>query len=318
MADGRGAARRLVLVGGPTASGKSALALAIAERQGGVVVNADAMQVYGVLRILTNRPGPEDEGRAPHRLFGVLPPDEACSAARWRTMATAACEEAWAAGRLPVLVGGTGLYFRALMHGLSPIPEIPDAIRAATRDLFAAAGNAHFHAMLASRDPAMAARLAPGDSQRLMRAWEVFAATGRSLADWQRARAGGDIGAAAFSILVMPPRAQLHSACDARFLAMLERGALDEVRALLALRLDPALPAMKALGVPQLAAHLRGEITLAEATALAQAATRQYAKRQSTWFRHQWSPDHLIDAQYSERTENEIFSKIRDFLLTAG
>ncbi|MBC7908418.1 MAG: tRNA (adenosine(37)-N6)-dimethylallyltransferase MiaA, partial [Rhodospirillaceae bacterium] len=174
-----------IVIAGPTASGKSGLALAIAEEFDGVVINADSMQVYDVLRVITARPSPEDEARAPHRVYGVLPPATACSAALWKDLAAAAMRAAWAAGKLPVVVGGTGLYLRTLMHGISPIPDIPDAIRAESRDRLARTGNAAFHAELAARDPVMAARLDPSNSQRLARAWEVLAATGRSLAEWQ-------------------------------------------------------------------------------------------------------------------------------------
>jgi len=308
--------RDLIIVGGPTASGKSALALDIAERFTGTVINADAMQVYSGLAILTNRPSAADEMRAPHRLFGILPPSETCSAGRWQKLALEACAEAWGAKRIPVVVGGTGLYIRALTRGLSPIPDVPDTVREAARALLAEIGAAKLHQRLAARDPVMGAKLRPSDSQRVVRAWEVLEATGRSLAEWQAATPEGGVTARTISILVAPPRAELHAACDARFAQMIERGALDEVRALLALNLDPKLPAMKSLGVPELAAHLAGSISLAEATTRAQATTRQYAKRQFTWFRHQWTPDFTLNAQYSERSNNEIFTKIREILLT--
>lgn len=308
--------KKAVILAGPTASGKSGLALRLAEEFGGVVINADSMQVYGVLRVLTARPGPEDEARAPHRLYGILPPSELCSAGRWRALAVAECQAAWAAGKLPVVVGGTGLYLRSLSQGLSPIPDIPDAVRAAARALFAELGNDAFHARLAERDPAMAARLHPGNSQRLTRAWEVLEATGRSLADWQAEPAADRVDAEFATLLIAPPRDELYRSCDRRFRAMIGQGALDEVRALTALDLDPALPAMKALGVPELAAHLRGELPLDEAVARAQQATRNYAKRQLTWFRHQLAAYHTLPAQFSERFSDEIFSIIRQFLLT--
>lgn len=309
-------ARKLIVVGGPTGSGKSALALAVAERFGGTVVNADSMQVYDGLRILTNRPSAEDEARVPHRLFGAIPPGEACSAGRWQRLAVEACEQAWAEGRVPIVVGGTGFYIKALVEGIAPVPDIPPEIREATRELCRTIGAPVLHARLAERDPAMAARLRPSDRQRLMRAWEVLEATGRSLRDWQAAPREGAIEAQHISTMVAPPRDLLYAACDARFAAMIERGALDEVRVLLALHLDPELPAMKVLGVPELAAHLAGTLTLPQAVARAQAATRQYAKRQFTWFAHQWSADVKLDAQFSESHGNEIFTKIREFLLT--
>jgi tRNA dimethylallyltransferase len=312
------AKRKLIVIGGPTASGKSALALAVAEQVQGTVVNADSMQVYDGLSILTNRPDVEEQARAPHRLFGVIPPEEACSAGRWQAMAVAACTEAWHARRIPVVVGGTGLYLRALIEGIAPVPDVPEDVRQATRALCREIGTPALHAKLAVRDPAMAAKLRPSDSQRLMRAWEVLEATGRSLSAWQDAPREGGVAAAHHAIFVAPPRAELYAACDRRFTAMIEKGALDEVRALLARKLDPDLPVMKSLGVRELAAHLADDLSLSEAIAKAQTATRHYAKRQFTWFRHQWSPDQTLTAQFSERSGNEIFTKIREFLLTGG
>ncbi len=310
--------KAMVVVAGPTASGKSALALFLAERFGGVVINADSMQVYHTLRVLTARPGPAEEARIPHRLYGVLSPAELCSAGRWRSLAVAACAEAWAQGRLPVVTGGTGLYIRALISGLSPVPEVPDAVRTEARQRFAELGNAAFHAELAARDPVMGGRLDPGNSQRLMRAWEVLEATGRSLAEWQGEPPADRLDARVFSIAVTPPRDTLYAACDRRFLAMLEKGAVDEVRALMALGLDPGLPAMKALGVPELVALLEGRLGREEAVAAAQQATRRYAKRQQTWFRHQLIAQHRLVAQFSESFCDEIFAKIRQFLLTGS
>ena len=281
------------------------------------MVNADSMQVYDVLRVLTARPAAEEEAEVPHRLYGVLSPAVNCSAARWRGMAAAAMAEAWELGRLPVVVGGTGLYLRTLMEGISPAPDIPTEVRAHARALLAEMGNAAFHAALARRDPVMAARLDPANSQRLARAWEVIEASGRSLAEWQALPRQGAVPARWLVWSLEPPRHTLYQSCDRRFRLMLEQGALDEVRALLALDLDPALPAMKALGVPELTAFVRGEIPLAAAAAAAEQATRQYAKRQLTWFRHQLDKPERICTQFSESLFEEIFSKIRQFLLTA-
>src|SRR4051812_3908656 len=226
----------VLAIGGPTASGKSALALDAAEAFGGTVINADSMQVYADLAVLTARPGPEALARVPHRLYGVLPATEACSAARWRDMALDAIAEAAGQGRLPVVVGGTGLYLRALMEGLAEIPSVPAPVRADARARHARLGGPAFHAGLAARDPAMAARLAPGDTQRLIRAWEVLEATGRSLADWQAAPSAGPPPGLRFATLVLdPPRDALYAACDGRFRAMVAAGALDEVA-----RLDSA------------------------------------------------------------------------------
>ena len=310
--------RRLILVGGPTGSGKSALALALAEQFGGAVVNADAMQIYDGLAILSNQPSAAEKARVPHVLFGTLAPSETCSAGRWRKLAIDACETIWKSGRIPIVAGGTGLYIRALTQGLSPIPDVPADVREAARGLLAQLGPTALHRRLIARDPAMGARLRPSDSQRVVRAWEVLEATGRSLAEWQEAAPEGGIDARIFGIAAMPPRAALYAACDARFAAMVQRGAIDEVRALIALGLDPSLPAMKMLGVPELAAHLAGELPLDAAIVRAQTATRHYAKRQYTWFRHQWTPDITLDAQFSESHSNEIFSKIRESLLTVA
>ena len=277
---------RALLLAGPTASGKSALALAIAERFGGTVINADSMQVYRELRVITARPTPEEEAMVPHRLYGVRPAAEAASVAWWRGEALAAMEEARAAGRLPILCGGTGMYFASLTQGLSDVPPIPQAAREEARRLLAEEGPAALHARLAAADPGTAARLRPSDSQRIARAFEVWRGTGRGLAAWQ---GGGGTGPAPWrfaAILIDPPREALRAAIAARWDAMLAGGAIEEVRALVAQGLDPALPAMRAHGVPELAAHLAGRMTLAEASARAILNTGQYTKRQATWFRH--------------------------------
>jgi len=309
----------VLVIAGATASGKSRLALDAAEALGGVVINADSMQVYRELSVLTARPGAADQARAPHRLYGVLSGAERCSAGRWRALAVAEIEACHAADQVPIMVGGTGLYLRALEKGLSEVPEIPAAVRAAAEAKHRELGGAAFHAALAVRDPAMAARLWPGDRQRLVRAWEVLDATGRSLADWQ------DDGAVASpywfrTIVCSPPRDALYAACDARVTAMIDAGAVAEVRALAALNLDPALPVMKALGVAALGRHLAGEVSLNAAIAATRQQTRNYAKRQMTWLRTQLLPDHpdaiIVDEQYSESLWPEIFRNIRQFLLT--
>lgn len=305
-----------IVIAGPTASGKSALAMAVAREFGGTVVNADSMQVYATLRILTARPSPADEALLPHRLYGVLPPSETCSAARWRDLAAAEMAASWAADRLPVLVGGTGLYLKALMEGLSPIPDIPDDVRQEARALLARLGNQVFHAELARRDPVTAARLDPGNSQRLARAWEVIEATGRPLADWQAAPLQGAVAANWLAFALLPARAPLYAACDGRFRAMLAAGAQDEARAMRDLGLDPALPAMKALGLAPLIAQVDGRIDPAQAAAEAGQATRNYAKRQLTWFRHQIPSALAVNEQFSESLPPKIFSIIRHFLLT--
>jgi tRNA dimethylallyltransferase len=299
----------VIVVAGPTASGKSAAALAIAEAFGGTVINADSMQVYRDLPVLTAQPSAAARARAPHRLYGVLPADERCTVGRWRALAQAEIAAAHDDGRLPIVCGGTGLYLKALMQGLAPIPDVPPPIRAATAARHAALGAERFHAELAQLDPVMAARLAPGDTQRVRRAHEVITATGRSLAAYQAETDGasGDF----ITLLLMPPREVLNAACARRCQAMMDGGALEEVQALLARNLAPDLPAMKALGVRELARHLRGELDRGEALALFRQATRQYAKRQYTWFRHQLHGAQGWDAQFSESLKPEIFSFIR-------
>ncbi|MCU0986490.1 MAG: tRNA (adenosine(37)-N6)-dimethylallyltransferase MiaA [Acetobacteraceae bacterium] len=276
-----------LIVAGPTASGKSALALALAERLGGAVINADSMQVYRDLRILTARPTPEEEALVPHHLYGVRDAAEPASAGWWRQAALDAMDGACREGLLPILCGGTGLWLSALVNGIGGLPAVPEAVREEARALAARIGAAALHARLAAADPATAAQLSPGDSQRVIRAWEVLQATGEGLSAWW-ARPGMPPAPWRFAmILLKPPRAEVRAAIDARFLAMLDAGALDEVRALAARGLDPALPAMKAHGVPNLAAALAGRIPLAQAVAEGQAMVRQYAKRQDTWFRNQ-------------------------------
>ena len=277
----------VLVVAGPTASGKSGLALALARRLNGVVINADSMQVYRELSILTARPGPEMLEAAPHRLYGVLAASEVCSAGRWRELALTEIAACHASGRLPVVCGGTGLYLRALMEGLSELPEIPPELRAAIRERLERVGPAALHADLARRDPETAARLEPGDRHRILRAWEVLEASGRSLSHWRRDSGSPPPGLSFSTILLDPPRPALYAACDGRFDTMLAAGALDEVRALTTQGLDSSLPLAKALGVPELRRHLVGDLSLEAAADLARQSTRRYAKRQVTWFRHQ-------------------------------
>jgi len=305
----RPTAERVLVIAGPTASGKSSLALALAERLDGAVINADALQVYRELEILTARPGRAALARAPHHLYGVLAADDACSAARWRALALEAI--AAAAPRRPILVGGTGLYLRALLRGLARLPAIPPAVRAAATARRAALGPEAFHREVAARDPATAARLPVGDRQRLIRAWEIVEATGRPWSAWLAEPAEAPPPGLDFAaIVVAPPRAALYQAIDRRLVTMIQDGALEEVRAVM--DLDPALPIHKALGLRELAAHLRGETALDAALAAAQQATRRYAKRQMTWLRHQLPEARWFGAQYSDQLDPEIFSFIRE------
>lgn len=277
-----------MLIAGPTASGKSALALELAQKTGGVVVNTDSMQVYRDLRIITARPTAPEEALAPHRLYGHVDAAVNFSAGAWVADAARVLSEAQAARRLPILVGGSGLYFKALTRGLSAVPAIPAEVRDDVRARLERDGVEALHAELATRDPAAAERLKPRDRARIARALEVVEATGRTLTDWHRDGLPPLLPQGEFHALFLAPeRDQLYARIDARFDVMLATGALEEVAKLAARKLDPLLPAMKAHGVPALIRHLKGEITREEAAEIGRADTRHYAKRQFTWFRHQ-------------------------------
>ena len=278
----------MTLIAGPTASGKSALALDMAERTGAVIVNADSQQLYADLRVLSARPSAEDEARAEHRLFGGADAADAWSGGRWSRAAMELL--AGLEGRPVLFVGGTGLYFAALTKGLADIPEVPVEAREAATEALEAEGEAAFRRRLAELDPAAEARIEAGDRQRLTRAWAVAEHTGRSLSDWMAETTPLLAPGSWTGRVVEPDRSELYARCDARVARMVEQGALDEVRALVARRLDPSLPAMKAVGVREFAAHLAGKATLDEAIAATRQATRNYAKRQLTWFRNQ-TPD---------------------------
>lgn len=281
---------RPLLIAGPTASGKSALARQRAEERPSVIVNADSMQVYSGLRILTARPTGAEEAAAPHRLFGHVPPPERYSVGRWLADVAAVLAEAEDSGVRPIVVGGTGLYFRALTEGIAPIPVIPPDIRARWEARADEEGLADLHAILSQRSPAEGARVKPSDRTRLVRALEVIDATGRTLGEWQSDQPSQPPlirESAAERIILDPPRADLHRRIDERFAGMVAEGGIAEAEALSAAGLDPRLPAMKAIGVRPLLDLVAGQIGRDEAIARGQAETRQYAKRQSTWFRHQ-------------------------------
>lgn len=280
----------VLLIHGPTASGKSALALRVAQAVDGEIVNADALQLYSDLTALSARPTPEETAGVPHHLFGVADGADGWSVGRWARAAGPVIDEIMARGRTAVVVGGTGLYFKALTDGLADIPPTPAAVRVGVGKIFDTLGEARFRELLASVDPVAEARIAPGDRMRLSRAMEVLEATGKPLTAWQAKTAPALPADAWRAVVIEPERELLYACCDARFEVMLERGALDEVRALIARGLDPDLPVMKAVGVRELAAHLRGEISLVEAAELARRETRRYAKRQLTWLRNQ-TPD---------------------------
>jgi tRNA dimethylallyltransferase len=307
--------RPVVIVAGPTASGKSALALGLAEAFAGTIINADALQVYRDLPILTSSPDAAARARVPHRLYGWLDASERGSVGRWREAALAALVAAHAAGRLPLAVGGTGMYLRALRDGLAAIPSPPPQIRAEAAALYRELGGEGFRALLARLDPEAASILPPADRQRLTRAFAVVRATGRPIGTWRR-RQTEPAPYRFATILLMPPREALYRACDTRFERMIADGALDEAAAVATRGLAPDLPAMKAVGLPELLRHLRGEIPLGEAIGFAQQQTRRYAKRQVTWFRHQMRPDLLLNEQYSESLLRCSCHFVDQFLLT--
>ncbi len=302
----------VIIIAGPTAGGKSALAVALAEALGGTVINADSMQVYDALPRLTAQPGRDATARVPHRLYGVIPAHERCSAGRWLRLAADAVGEARAAGRLPVVVGGTGLYLNALMHGLVEMPEVPETVRRSTDRLMERLGPPAVRHLLWPDDP-RARDLAPRDRQRLRRAWQVLMATGRPLPWWQRhAHAPSPVAARFHAIRLMPPRDALYAACDGRFDAMLRLGATAEVAALEARRVPADRPALKALGVPPLRAALAGEITMTEARRRAQRDTRRYAKRQLTWFRHQMTGGLVLETADPAEARERALAWLRE------
>ncbi len=315
--------RPVIVLYGPTASGKSELAVTLAERLDGVVINADSLQLYAELRILTARPDDTAMARAPHRLFGIVPASEASSAAWWRDKALAEIAEAHRAGKSAIVTGGTGLYLKTLMEGLSPVPPADIAARAKATALYEEVGGAAFRAALAFRDPSAAARLMASDRQRLIRAWEVVEATGRALSDWQTMPRDPRHSLTFSLVGLMPDRAELYERIDRRFDSMIKRGALEEAARFDALNLSPTLPVNKALGLPELRRHLNGECDLAEAVRSAQQASRNYAKRQMTWFRHQLPsekkspPPHVTHAQFAELSERNL-TEIMSFILRAG
>lgn len=285
--------RTIHIVAGPTAGGKSAYALSLAQKVGqAVIINADSLQIYDGLSLLTAQPSEEDKAAVPHRLYGHLHPNDTSSAGNWRDLAMAEIDVAFNEGRIPIICGGTGLYIKALMEGLSPMPDIPDEVRSEVDELYARLGVPGFYEELEKRDPVMAARFHPGHKARLMRAMEVLIATGKSLAEWQAAPLEGPPDEWAFEIhKIMPERDVLYDRCNARFEVMLEQGALEQVEAFTARvtaeEVRPGVPLSKALGYKELGAYLSGDLSREEAITRAQGETRRYAKRQVTWFRHQ-------------------------------
>ncbi|MGH6977013.1 MAG: tRNA (adenosine(37)-N6)-dimethylallyltransferase MiaA [Stellaceae bacterium] len=310
----------VIVVAGPTASGKSQIALAVAREFAGTIINGDSMQIYRDLRVLTARPSDDELALAPHRLYGEIDAVESCSAGRWRDLALIEIARAHRERRLPILVGGTGLYLSALLEGIADIPAVPAAVIAEVRALHARLGGEEFHHALAALDPISAAKLPAADTQRLVRAFAVVCATGVPLSAWQQ-RQAPHCGPAAGAVILLPPRDALYAAIDRRLERMFAAGAIDEVRVLLARRLSPLLPAMKAVGVREIGRYLAGEYPRDAALAAAQQASRRYAKRQYTWFRSRLPESKKLrkmvtDTQFSAKSLPGIFSFIRQFLLT--
>lgn len=291
------------------------MALEVARRWTGTVINADSMQIYRDLPLLTARPSPREEAQAPHVLYGLLDGAEVCSVGRWLELARTAVAEVRTQGRLPILCGGTGLYLRAALEGLAAVPTVPEAARTEARRLLAEEGPEALHARLAAVDPGMAARLRPSDGQRLARAYEVVTGTARSLIDWWNAPVTTPpIPGKAGVILVDPPRDSVRAACDARMEAMIVEGVLAEVATFLERGVAPDLPLSRAVGFPELAAVVRGEMSLDQGLARAQAATRQYAKRQVTWARHQLTADLILSERFSTQLSESSRARIDNFL----
>ena len=303
----RAHSKPVVLIAGPTASGKSGVAMELAQVHAGTIINADALQVYRELRILSARPSEADERQVPHRIYGMVPARQAFSVGLWLSAAREAIQEAWASNRVPIVTGGTGLYFKALEEGLVRLPAIPAAIRQRWRDKLKREGVASLHAELNRFDREEAARLPPTDGQRIVRALEVIEATGKPLSIWQKQSQEESFlaGCRVLRLYLSPDREQLYRRIDRRFEEMVEGGALAEVEALLALKLDPSLPAMKATGVYELGCVLKGTLTIEEACRIAKRNTRHYAKRQLTWARRNmiawnWPSEQLIESSYED------------------
>ena len=299
---------RYVMIAGPTAAGKSGLAMALAEYLGGVVINADSMQLYRDLRILTARPEADDEARVPHRLYGVVDGAERASVVRWLALAGEAVAGARQDGRIPIIIGGTGMYLKAALDGIAAIPEVDQDILDSCMATLSSQGGAAFRAALAKADPVTAARLFDGDSQRLVRAMGVVRATGRPISEWQQDPHQGALAGQAVTVAVTPPREAVYEAINARFAAMMDSGAIEEVTALAARGLDPGLPVMKAIGVREIMALQQGQLDRARVIELASRDSRHYAKRQFTWLRNNYNAQYVIESKFSERNLAEIFS----------
>ena len=300
-----------IMIAGPTASGKSQLAIDLARRFGGAVINADSMQLYADLTVLTARPQPQEIQDIPHHLFGICDAAHRASVAEWLGLAATAIANVRAAGQLPIIVGGTGMYLQAGLRGIAPVPDVPADLHQHCIDLYRELGGAKFRDALAGYDADIAARLVDGDSQRLVRAMGVAMATDRPLSWWQQQPHKGALLGSVVTIAVMPPRPTLYDRINQRFDHMLMHGAVDEVARLMARQLDPGLPLMKALGVAPIAAFLQGDITKDDAAFIAKRDSRRYAKRQMTWIRNNFNAQITVEKKYSESLYEKIFSLIR-------
>lgn len=309
--------KRILIIAGPTASHKSAMAIEVAREFSGLIINADSMQVYKQLNILTARPQTECLKMAPHRLYGIFDADDPCSVGRWLNLVIVEVKRAWVQKKLPIIVGGTGMYIKALLSGLAPVPIIPPSSRADAIELYEKLGENLFRKELASLDPEAAIRINQGDSQRLIRAFEVVQETGFSLSDWQKEKSNASFADAFFGVIaLLPERQDIYAQVNVRFDWMIKNGAMDEARDVLHMQLDENLPLMKAVGLPELLSVFNGEKDLESAKNDAKKATRRLAKRQLTWFRNQLEADLILNAQYSKRFRDKIFSFIRQFMLT--
>ena len=305
---------KAVIICGPTGAGKSSLALNLAEKFKGVIINADSVQIYREIKILSGRPTFDDYRQAPHRLYGIMSIFKPCTLGIWRKMALETIKECELSGRLPIICGGTGLYIKFLLNELSAIPEIPPSIKLEAREKLEDLGNENFRELLSKNDPVSASRIKSGDTNRLLRAWEVLTATNKPLSYWHEQ--SGETGSQHkfFKVCLMPERKALYSKCDKRFLDFIERGAVEEARALDFITVSPELPASKTLGLIELVKYTKGELELSDAIAQAQRTTRRYAKRQLTWFRHQLDEDFLIQNLCCRKTVSDCLKKIVNFL----
>ena len=305
---------KAVIICGPTGAGKSSLALNLAEKFKGVIINADSVQIYREIKILSGRPTFDDYRQAPHRLYGIMSIFKPCTLGIWRKMALETIKECERSGRLPIICGGTGLYIKFLLNELSAIPEVPPSIKLEAREKLEDLGNENFRELLSKNDPVSARRIKSGDTNRLLRAWEVLTATNKPLSYWHEQSRETESQHRFFKVCLMPERKALYSKCDKRFLDFIEQGAAEEARALDFINVSPELPASKTLGLLELIKYTRGELGLSDAIAQAQRTTRRYAKRQLTWFRHQLDEDFLIQNLRCRKTVSDCLKKIVNFL----